>query len=261
LLSLGRFEEGLRDYEFRAAPPIRQRLSARGEPQWSGQADIAGKTLLLYQENFSGDALQFCRYLLLAERRRAKIVLVVQRSLKRLMRSLSPTITIISEDDPLPPFDYHASLMSLPLAFRTTLETIFAEVPYLRAERDRVRTWRERLGGHGVKIGVCWQGSTLAYALALGRSCAVEEFLGLSRIPGVRLIALQKSDGLEQLSDMPPGMVETPGPDFDAGPDAFLDCAAVMETLDLVVTVDTSIAHLAGALRRPTWVALKYIPD
>jgi hypothetical protein len=124
----------------------------------------------------------------------------------------------------------------------------------------RVARWREVLGPAGFKIGISWQGSKLP--IDVGRSFPVALFGALSGLPGIRLISLQKNAGEEQLDALPgDSSIERLGADFDAGPDAFLDTAAVMESLDLVITSDTSIAHLAGALGRPTWVALKHIPD
>jgi hypothetical protein len=120
--------------------------------------------------------------------------------------------------------------------------------------------WRQRLGSEGFKVGICWQGSKLP--IDVGRSFPLGLFHGISRISGVRLISLQNGPGSEQLTTMPAGMtVETLGEEFDAGPDAFVDTAAVMQSLDLVITSDTSIAHVAGALARPTWVALKQVPE
>jgi hypothetical protein len=133
-------------------------------------------------------------------------------------------------------------------------------VPYLSADRQRVISWRERLGVRGFKIGICWHGG--AKTTGLGRSFPLFELHRIARLPEVRLISLQKFAGTEELCALPPGMsVETLGEDFDSGPDAFLDTAAVIENLDLVITCDTSIAHLAGALGRPAWIALQYAPD
>ena len=121
--------------------------------------------------------------------------------------------------------------------------------------------WRQRIGTRDFKIGICWQGSA-TYKGDCGRSFYVDHFEALGRIPGVRLISLHKGDGESQLRTLPRGMaVEIPGEDFDAGSDAFVDTAAVMMCLDLVITSDTAIAHLAGALGVPTWVALQYVPD
>ena len=133
--------------------------------------------------------------------------------------------------------------------------------PYLAADPDRVTVWRERIGAHGRRIGIAWQGNP-ASAAERGRSIPLREFLPLAQVPGVRLISLQKHHGLEQLAGVPDGLrIETLGDDFDAGPDAFIDTAAVMQCLDMVITSDTSVAHLAGALGRPVWVGLQHVPD
>ncbi len=135
-----------------------------------------------------------------------------------------------------------------------------ADIPYLHAEPALIETWRARVGSGGFRIGISWQGSLRE--ADFGRSFSVHHFEDISRLPGVRLISLQKNDGAEQLRDLPPGMaVEELGADFDSGPDAFVDAAAVMASLDLVITTDTAIAHLAGALGRPTWIALQFSPD
>jgi len=139
----------------------------------------------------------------------------------------------------------------LPLAFGTQGTTIPAEVPYIRA--DGVDAWKDRLGA-GFKVGIAWQGNPSA-AAEKGRSFAVKQFEPLLAIPGLRLISLQKNFGQEQLADLP--QVETLGKDFDTGPDAFADTAAVMMNLDLIISPDTAIAHLAGALGRPVWVVLQ----
>ncbi len=133
-------------------------------------------------------------------------------------------------------------------------------VPYLSSDTALVEHWRRRIGTQGFKIGICWQGS--AAKIDIGRSFPLALFKGLGALPGVRLISLQKGAGEAQIATMPAGMkLEVLGKDFDAGPDAFLDTAAVMQSLDLIISSDTGVAHLAGALGRPTWVALKRVPD
>ena len=151
--------------------------------------------------------------------------------------------------------------MSLPHRLGTDLASIPNSVPYLRAEDALIARWRERIGEHGFKIGIAWQGNPQA-AIDQGRSIPLTEYFALARLPGARLISLQKQDGLDQLTHLSADTkIETLGDDFDSGPDAFIDTAAVMENLDLIITSDTSIAHFAGALGRSTWVALKYVPD
>jgi Flp pilus assembly protein TadD len=230
------------------------------QPRWIGAQPLAGTTLLLHCEQGLGDTIQFCRYAKMAEAQGARVVLSVQRSLRALIASIGPTICVVAETETAPTFDWHCSLLSLPLAFKTTLAAIPAGQSYLSAERARVARWREVLGPAGFKIGISWQGSKLP--IDVGRSFPVVVFRALSGLPGVRLISLQKNAGVEQLDTLPGDLrIESLGAEFDTGADAFLDTAAIMESLDLVITSDTSIAHLAGALGRPAWVALKHIPD
>jgi hypothetical protein len=150
-------------------------------------------------------------------------------------------------------------MMSLPLRFGTLPETIPVSGPYLKPDSQRVALWRERIGTHDFKVGICWQGNP-DVAIDIGRSIPLASFAPLASVPGVRLISLQKNAGVEQL-ERAAFAVETLGADFDSGRDAFVDTMAVMESLDLVITPDTAIAHVAGALGRPVWVALKHVPD
>lgn len=256
LLSLGRFE-GWRDLEARKWP---QGIRPLPTPLWLGEEDIAGRTLLIISEQGLGDTIQFCRFLPMLEQRGARVLFSPQKPLTRLLAPLGPKIELVDADDADLPHDFHAPLMSLPLALGTTLDTIPAQKAWLSAEPARVAEWTSRLGRGGFKIGISWQGSRTA--ADAGRSFPVAAFARIAALSGVRLISLQKGYGAEQLQSLPEGMtVEVPGPDFDAGDQAFLDTAAVMESCDLVITSDTAVAHLAGALGRPTWVVLQYSPD
>jgi len=191
----------------------------------------------------------------------AQVILAVQDPLVRLITSLSPDITVTGWTSVPNQFDRHISLLSMPLCFGTVTETIPADVPYLHAQLERIHHWRQRIGGEGFKVGIAWQGNINSPADA-GRSFPLAALVELAAIPGVRLISLQKNEGIEQLDSLSSHIqVETLGRDFDAGSDAFLDTAAAMESLDLVITPDSAIAHLAGALGRPVWVALKFVPD
>lgn len=260
LLLLGNFERGLSQYEYRESRLGILRHRRYAQPQLSDAGQLQGKTLLIHHELYLGDMIQFCRYAILGEQKGARVLLSAQNKLRDLLSTLSPSIEIIPEEAQPDNFDYHVPLMSLPLAFNTKLEGVPDKVPYLRAEPIRVAKWRTFIGERGFKIGICWQGSKLSEDT--GRSFALTEFFHLSQLPNVRLISLQKYDGVEQLEALPEGMrVETLGEEFDSGSQAFLDTAAAMETLDLIITCDTATAHLAGALARPTWVALKKIPD
>lgn len=260
LLSLGRFEEGWRDFEARKLRKRPVGVRSFETPLWLGQESVAGRTVLIFSEQGLGDTIQFCRYLPLLAARGARVLFAPQKPLIRLLADLDPSIQFVDADEPNLPHDFHAPLMSLPLAFGTVVDAIPAPIPYLHAEPSRVADWKARLGPGGFKIGIAWQGRRNP-ALA-GRSFPVEAFASIAAKSGVRLISLQKGDGIEQLETLPTGMkVETPGFDFDAGDDAFVDTAAVMECCDLVLTLDTAVAHLAGALGRPTWVVLEHAPD
>jgi hypothetical protein len=260
-LRLGDFAAGWPLYEWRwqsrnFAMPRRD----VPQPLWRGEAFAPGQTILLHAEQGLGDTLQFCRYVPLVAARGAKIVLEVPRILRRLLRTLPGDATIIRHGDPTPAFDYHCPLLSLPGIFGTTIETIPANVPYITAEPDRVAVWQKCLPPGDFRIGIHWQGNPVG-KVDRGRSAPLAEFAPLAAIHGVRLVSLQKYHGLDQLARLPAGMsVETLGDDFDNGPDAFLDSAAAMMNLDLVISTDTAIVHLAGALGRPVWVPLQWAP-
>lgn len=260
LLQLQRFDEGWREYEWRlrrADPNVPRNLPAR---MWNGE-DIAGKSLLVVAEQGLGDTIQFCRYAALARDMGARVTLSVQDKLVRLVGSLHPELEIAGATVPASSFDFCVPLLSLPGIFTAGMSGFSAHVPYLKAEPERVEVWRDRIGRTGFKIGICWQGEKVGN-VDIGRSLALQHFKGIASILGVRLISLQKNAGVEQLDDLSDGMkVEILGDEFDAGTDAFLDAAAVMESLDLVIAPDTALAHLAGALGRPVWVALKQVPD
>ncbi len=253
MLLLGRFELAWPGWEerFRAgAVPDRQ----LGKPRWRGEP-LAGRTLLIHAEQGLGDTIQFCRYPLPTD---GTVVFEAQPRIARLLRTRPDIPNIVRAGDPLPAFDLCCPLMSLPAIYRTTDVTIPASVPYLAAEPEAVARWRMRIGDHGFRVGIAWQGNPARREDA-GRSIRLEHFLPLASVPGVRLISLQKDTGTEQLTA---GMtVETLGENFDRGPDGFIDTAAVMMNLDLVITSDTAIPHLAGALGRPVWVALRAVPD
>ena len=260
LLLLGHFEDGLAFYEWRKKSAEPKGSRSFSKPLWTGREDLFQKTILVHWEQGLGDTIQFCRYIRLLSERGAKVLFAPQKPLRRLLRALDGLCEIVDEDDPSLAFDFHCPLLSLPLAFETLVSDIPARETYLRAEVARVAKWKVIIGDRGLRIGVCWQGST--GKIDAGRSFSLGQFQALSQIPGLRLISLHKGAGEAQLAGIPQGMsVETLGPDFDSGPDAFLDTAAVMMCCDLVVTSDTAVAHLAGALGVKTWVAVKHVPD
>jgi len=260
-LLMGRFDEGWGLYEGRVhEPELSAHLSA-GKAVWSAAQSLAGKTLYVHAEQGLGDTIQFCRYALLAAEKGAEVVLAVQDPLVRLMTSLGPKVRIMGTTADPPASDFHIALLSMPFAFRTGANSIPARVPYLSSEPEKGRYWNARIGSEGFRIGICWQGAKRA-EVDTGRSFPVRHFEGIARLPDVRLISLQKNAGAEQLPDLPACMnVQTFGNDLDPGPDAFVDTAAVIDNLDLVITSDTAVAHLAGGLGRPVWLALNFVPD
>lgn len=257
-LLLGDFDLGWRKYEWRwKQEPSRSAFRSFTQPLWLGEVPLAGKTLLLHAEHGFGDTLQFCRYAPLLAARGARIVLQVPPVLKSLCRTLAGVDTLIDFDESLPPFDFHIPLMSLPLAFGTRLESIPADVPYLHADPERVTAWQALLGPRTrPRIGLVWSGST-AHGNDRNRSlpfaqfaCFIDnaaEFICLQnelRNEDANLVRQHSNVGIynERLKD-------------------FADTAALIETLDLVITVDTSVAHLAGALGKPVWILLPFAPD
>jgi tetratricopeptide (TPR) repeat protein len=255
-LTLGDFERGLEGYEARwlKGKSLGEALGARFET-WTGPGR-PGERVLVLNDHGLGDTIQFFRYLPLMTAAGADAAFVCPPRLRRLLSSKA-NLRIVDSPPAGEEFDAQIAISSLPYAFGTRLDTIPAAVPYIAAEPALREMWARRIGSAGFKIGIVWQGNPDPEA-DRARSMPLLALAPLAEIAGVRVISLQKGVGEEQLSLLPPSMrVETLGADFDAGPDAFVDTAAAMTSLDLVVTCDTSIAHLAGALAAPVWVALK----
>jgi hypothetical protein len=261
LLALGNFERGFAQYEWRWRATGKQAaLDKFKVPQWRGEA-IDGKTILIHAEQGMGDCLQFCRYVPLIAARGGQVILSVHPRLKRLLKRLAGALAIVTDGDPVPNFDYHCPMMSLPLAFKTRIATVPAHTPYLSAEPALIAHWHDLLGAGQFKIGIAWQGNPDS-PVERGRSMPLKALAPLARIAGVRLISLQQIHGLEQLADLPTGMVvERLDQSVDAGEDGFVDTAAIIANLDLVISTDTALAHLAGALGKPVWIALKHLPE
>jgi hypothetical protein len=259
-LQAGDWRRGWVEYEWRrkTKPCSPSRFS---QPLWSGES-LAGKTILLHAEQGLGDTIQFVRYAPLVKRYDARVIVECQKPLLRLLAGCPGIDRLIGEGEELPAFDVQAPLMSLPAILNTTLENMPADVPYIFAAPELVARWRERLGSiEGFKIGISWQGNP-RFPGDRFRSIPLRCFAALARLPGVRLISLQKGAGREQLVEVRddfPVVDLADELDEEAGP--FMDRAAVMKNLDLVVTSDTAIAHLAGALGVPAWVALKFAAD
>ena len=252
----GDFEAGWREFEWRwTVEPHQPREIDR--PKWDGKP-LFGKTILLHGEQGLGDNIQFIRYAPLVKERRANIVFVCQTLLVPLMESCPGIDRVIATGEKVPRFDVHAPLLSLPGIFNTTLESVPANVPYLFAYPALVEKWRERLAElHGLKIGINWQGR-VGKGEFRKRDIPLDCCAKLGQIPGVRLVSLQK--GVER-GEVKNAGIWDPGDDWDKTAGAFMDTAAIIKNLDLVITSDTSIAHLAGALGVQVWVALPFVPD
>ncbi|HEY4745643.1 MAG TPA: tetratricopeptide repeat-containing glycosyltransferase family protein [Desulfuromonadaceae bacterium] len=250
LLLRGDYREGWREYEWRwhkrgfTSP---QRTFA--QPRWQGEP-LAGRTILIHAEQGFGDTLQFCRYVPLVAALGGRVVFECQPPLVALMERLEGDIRVVATGAPLPAFDLQVPLMSLPMIFDTTAATIPANVPYVAPPADRLPFWRSQIiDTEQRKIGLCWAGK--AYPDP-GRSCPAELLASLAEIDAVSWHSLQV--GWAQALPFP--MADLTGHCHD-----FADTAAQIARLDLVITVDTAVAHLAGAMGKATWVMLPHAPD
>jgi tetratricopeptide (TPR) repeat protein len=261
----GDFEHGLEGYEHRWI--IGQTHKFKLEfpiPEWRGEIR-PGEKLIVFDEQGIGDTIQFCRYLPQLAQAGLDVTFFCRSKARRLLASLPQQIRCVDTFGPDEHFDSQIALSSLPYALGTRLPTIPAAVPYLAAEPDLAAAWASRLAQSGsvqaLKIGLCWAGNPNVRADPR-RSIPLRAFLPLMALEGVRVISLQKHHGLEEIAALPKAAaLETLGEDFDNGADAFIDCAAVMQNLDLIVSCDTSVAHLAGGLARPVFVLLRKTPD
>jgi tetratricopeptide (TPR) repeat protein len=250
-LLTGRFAEGWEEQEWRwKKPDFPSARRGFAQPLWNGEA-LDGATILLHAEQGFGDTLQFLRYVPLVAAAGGRVVLEVQPALARLARALAGCAEIVLRGTALPRFDWHAPLLSLPRAFGTRLETIPAIVPYLAAEPGDVGRWRTRLAGDGRKVGLVWAGSP-GHINDSNRSLDPARLAPLLAVPGVRFYSLQ----LGRSGRLPSGVADLAPELHD-----FADTAAALDALDLLITVDTSAAHLAGALGRPVWTLLPFAPD
>jgi tetratricopeptide (TPR) repeat protein len=254
----GDMTAGLRKYEYRWA--VRQQRDMKRDfsrPIWLGDEDIGGKTIFIHAEQGFGDTLMCCRYIPMLAARGAQVILEVQPALVPLLRALDGVSTLIAKGETIPYFDLHCPLMSLPLAFETTVATIPNHVPYLSVAAEAVERWGSRLNGTGLKVGIAWAGSQ-RFINDAGRSVLLPNILPLLAVDGVNFFCLQKElrDGDEALLDANPHIVR-----LDREISDFADTAAIMMSLDLIISSDTSVANLAGALGRKLWVLLPFVPD
>jgi tetratricopeptide (TPR) repeat protein len=260
-LALGRFSEGWKAYEWRFQMADWSKKSYPHQlrtPRWNGDPFV-GRTLLVHHEQGFGDTLQFVRYLPLVKARGGTVLLEVPAALRSLLHAI-PGADDVVELSPAGPtergFDLHVPLLSLPGIFGTTLESISAKVPYLSADPAKTAAWAKRLGGHFFKIGIAWSSSAWNAKLA-EKSCPISHFLPLAQTPGARLVGLQKKPAPNDLAAAAAEGIRNYGEEFAD----FSDTAAAIANLDLVIAVDTAVAHLAGAMGKPVWVPLLCVAD
>jgi tetratricopeptide (TPR) repeat protein len=256
LLLLGRLSEGWKEYEWRFQAGIAQ-LPGHPQPLWQGES-LEGRRILLFGEQGFGDSIQFVRYAELVKQRGAHVIVHCRKELKTLFATCPGVDMTIDETDPLPAFDVQAPLLSLPRLFDTALETIPARIPYLSAPTDRhappaiINRDTDRL-----KVGITWCGNP-EFRWNRFRSCTLAEFKPLAHRQDIQLYSLQKGTTGDELREHP---------DFAGAVDLgrtfrdFADTAAAMQQLDIIITTDTSVVHLAGALGRETWLLLSYAAD
>jgi hypothetical protein len=253
----GDFARGWPEYEWR-----RQDLSEDqhgrvfGQPQWQGDASLDGQTILIHAEQGFGDTLQFSRYAELLRERGANVVLEVQPGLGSLMASLRSVAQVVVVGEPLPPFDYHCPLLSLPLAFRTNLQSIPNQTPYLYPDAALMERWRELLGpSQRPRVGLAWSGNpahlndhhrSIPLSMLMPLLEADVEWISLQTVVRERDSVALAQSGMRSFSEQIRD---------------FADTAALVQSLDLVISVDTAVAHLAGALNRPLWVLLPNPPE
>ena len=262
LLTLGQFDRGWEEYEWRLYdqklenPVYEQRF-------WDGRP-IPEKLLWLHAEQGFGDVINFVRFAKLVRPYCGRLLVSVPSKLKRLLKRVEGPDVLLSMDDPAPAVHFHAPFMSIPALLKCYPEKTAAEVPYIHAEPELVQKWKERLDavcGITPRIGLCWQGNK-DFPGDRDRSIPLKKFEKLFEREGVQFVSLQKGYGEQQIKENGlQGRIIDWTNEMDTGPDAFVDMAAFMKNLDLVISVDTSIAHLAGALAMPVWMLVPFIPD
>ena len=254
LLTQGDFSRGWREFEWRLKILEMNLAREFKQPRWTGEQDLAGKTILLHAEGGHGDALHFCRYAPMAAQRGARVLLECHAALVPLLSNLAGVTAIFPRGSTLPPFDFHCPLQSLPLAFGTTLQSIPHDVPYVRPAKDLVEQWAMKLGPRKTfRAGLCWSGGRLPQE---GRSRSLATFVPLAQARNVEFHSLQA--GPEAYQPRPAGFNVI---DHAAELTDFAQAAALAAHMDLIISVDTGIAHLGGAMGKETWVLVPKNPD
>jgi tetratricopeptide (TPR) repeat protein len=258
LLTIGDYTRGLTEYEWRWK---RAGMAARKDlrkPLWLGETPLAGKTILLHAEQGLGDTVMFVRYAPLLARAGARVVLEVQPELKGLLMGLEGVAAVVARGEPLPPFDVHCPLTSLPLACKTELSSVPADIPYLRASEPALEKWRGRLASlPSPRVALAWSGRA-THVNDRNRSLSLAGLAPLLSREGISFVSIQR-----ELRPADAELLSRESRTTHLGDELadFTDTAAVLALVDLVICVDTSVAHVAGALGRPAWVLLPFQPD
>ena len=232
---------------------------------WDG-SDLHGKTILLYAEQGMGDTLQFIRFAKEVKKRGARVICKVQEPLKQLLSMYPYVDKIVGRETTNEPIDVQSALMSVPGIINMRPDTIPADIPYLKVDTTLVQVWKDKLAhDKNFKIGICWkvdpQHELTKSPLSL-RTMPLDAFAQLADIPGISFYSLQKTHDLQDFKNKPASfIINTFNPDFDETNGRFMDTAAVIENLDLVISVDTSVIHVAGMLGKEVWVILPISPD
>jgi FKBP-type peptidyl-prolyl cis-trans isomerase 2 len=257
-LTFGSFEEGWKGYERRWE--LKDVMNKRDfpKPRWDG-SDADNKSIFLYAEQGFGDTIQFVRYAPLVAAEGAGVILECQKELVPLLRNVEGVQQVVACGEPLPEFDLHCPLLSLPFLFGTNLDTIPAKIPYISVEPSLTQQWQEKISPDRAefRIGLVWAGNP-RYKFGHDRSCTLGVFSPLANFDHVAFYSLQKGEASAQAKNPPEGMKLV---DLSDGIKDFSDTAAIIENLDLVISVDTAAAHLAGALGRPVWILLPFVSD
>jgi tetratricopeptide (TPR) repeat protein len=267
-LLLGNFEQGWPDYEWRWTQPGFTRRYVE-KPLWDG-SDLRGRGIVLHSEQGLGDTIQFIRYASLVKERGGTVIVECHPPLLRLLAGVPGIDHLLAEGSPLPPFDVRAPLLSLPGILHTTVATVPSKVPYIYPKPDLVEHWKRELAdlarrpsrlAPALRVGIAWQG-TPAFRYDRQRSIPLALFAPLATVKGVQLISLQKGPGTDQLNALDGRFpIVDLGDSLDEAAGAFMDTAAIIKNLDLIICSDSAVAHLAGALGAQVWVALPLVPD
>jgi Flp pilus assembly protein TadD len=255
-IALGDYARGFPLYEWRfRCAHTRRYYREYDVPRWTG-ADLKGKSILLYPEQGFGDVIQFARFIPLLAEMGATVLLHLPTELIEIMNGIEGVARIIGPDEPLPYFDTHQAILSLPAVLKITLENLPAKVPYLAVAPERSSRWRKRLPERGLKVGLTWAGRP-THTDDKRRSMPLSALEPLLKIPNAQLFSLQKGDAAAQA-----GAMNSPAfTDWTADLNDFADTAALIENLDLVISVDTAVAHIAGALGKDVWLMLPFAAD